>query len=115
MVFTKRLREGVRRGFITCSVRIWKSPHVKVGGRYRIDEGEIVIDSVELISLEEVTSDLAIESGFEGRADLLKVAKHGAGDTVYLIRFHYALSTAKPGRKISKPGSANSPHPERRP
>jgi len=45
MVFTKRLREGVRRGFITCSVRIWKQPHVKVGGRYRMDEGEIVIDS----------------------------------------------------------------------
>ncbi len=24
MVFTKRLREGVRRGEITCSVRFWK-------------------------------------------------------------------------------------------
>jgi hypothetical protein len=33
MEFTKRLREGVRRGDITCSVRIWMRPHVKVGGR----------------------------------------------------------------------------------
>jgi hypothetical protein len=95
-VFTKRLREGVRRGFITCSVRIWKSPHVKVGGGYRMDEGEIVIDSLDLISLQDITYDLAIESGFESRTDLLKVAKHGSGENVYLVRFHYIFSTPNP-------------------
>lgn len=91
MVFTKRLREGVRRGFITCSIRIWKRPHVKVGGRYRMDEGEILIDSIEHISLNDVTAELAVESGFQSRADLLKVAKHGLGDNVYLVRFRYPL------------------------
>src|SRR5437764_173989 len=30
MVFAKRLREGVRRGEITCSVRIWTRPHVQL-------------------------------------------------------------------------------------
>ena len=44
-----------------------------------MDEGEIVIDSIELIRLQEITTDLAMESGFESRADLLKVAKHGSG------------------------------------
>jgi hypothetical protein len=39
MVFAKRLRDGVRRGEITCSVRIWTRPHVKVGNRYRMEEG----------------------------------------------------------------------------
>ena len=29
--FHKRLRDGVRRGDITCSVRIWVRPHVRVG------------------------------------------------------------------------------------
>ena len=56
-----------------------------------MDDGEIVIDSIEPISLQDITSDLAIESGFESRADLLKVAKHGSGDNVYLVRFHYVL------------------------
>ena len=37
MVFTKRLREGVRRGKITRSVRIWTHPHVKLGGTYHIE------------------------------------------------------------------------------
>jgi hypothetical protein len=73
-----------------------------------MDEGEVMIDSVELISLQEITYDLAIESGFESRADLLKVAKHGSGDNVYLVRFHYILPTAKPPRKRSKRSSTNS-------
>ena len=49
MVFTKRLREGIRRGRIKCSVRVWMHPHVKVGGRYPMDDGHIVVDSLESI------------------------------------------------------------------
>jgi hypothetical protein len=96
MVFTKRLREGVRRGEITCSVRIWTRPHVKVGARYRMDEGEIKIDSVERIDFVEITPQLARESGFPGVADLLHVARHGKGENIYLIRFHY-LHTLREG------------------
>jgi hypothetical protein len=89
MVFTRRLREGVRRGDITCSVRIWTRPHVKVGARYRMDEGEIEIDSIQPIGLPDITPALARESGFLGVIDLLKVAKHGAGQNIYLVRFRY--------------------------
>ena len=55
MVFTKRLREGILRGRIRCSVRIWTRPHVKVGGRYRMDEGHIVVDSIAPIPITDVT------------------------------------------------------------
>jgi|SRR5580658_365131 hypothetical protein len=89
MVFTKRLRERVRQGEITCGVRIWVRPQVRVGRRYRMDKGEIVVDSIELIGLPDITPELARESGFLGVLDLLKVAKHGKGDNIYLIRFHY--------------------------
>ena len=89
MIFTKRLREGVRRGDITCSVRIWQRPHVKAGGRYRMEEGEIEVESVIPIALEDVTPTLARASGFKGVVDLLKVAKHGPGNRVYLVTFHY--------------------------
>ena len=94
MLFTKRLRDGVRRGTITSSVRIWQRPKVKVGGRYRMDEGQIEIDSIEPISLQAITHQMAVESGFHGVIDLLKVAKHGPGDNVYLIRFHYIPPSA---------------------
>jgi hypothetical protein len=89
MVFTKRLREGIRRGRIRCSVRIWMRPHVKAGGRYRMDEGQIVVDSIKPIRLADITHDLARESGFSSVKDLLQTAKHGRGDNVYLIRFRY--------------------------
>jgi hypothetical protein len=89
MIFTKRLREGVRRGDVTLSVRIWMSPRVKVGHRYRMDEGEIEVDSIEPIGLPDITPELARASGFLGVLDLLKVAKHGRGEKIYLVRFHY--------------------------
>jgi len=89
VIFTRRLRDGVRRGQITCSVRIWQRPHVKVGNRYRMEEGEIEVDAVVPITLADITPQLARESGFKGVIDLLKIAKHGRGENVYLVRFHY--------------------------
>ena len=95
MNFTKRLRDGVRRGDITCSVRIWTRPHVKVGGRYKMKEGEIEVDSIKPIGFPDITPALARESGFLGLLDLLKVAKHGKGENIYLVRFHYVPPRAK--------------------
>ncbi len=89
MVFTKHLREGIRRGRIRCSIRIWTRSHVKVGGRYRMDEGQIVVDSIAPIDIADITDALTRESGFSTVKDLLQIAKHGRGDKVYLIRFHY--------------------------
>lgn len=95
MVFTKRLREGVRRGEITCSVRIWSRPRVRVGARYRMEEGEIEIDEIQPIGLPDITPELARESGFLGVLDLLKVAKHGRGENIHLIGFHYVRPRAR--------------------
>ena len=89
MVFTKRLREPVMRGEITCSVRIWQSPRVKVGGRYPLGPGAIHVTALREIGLQDITPALARRSGFEGVVDLLKVAKHGPGDRVYLVEFEY--------------------------
>jgi hypothetical protein len=97
VIFTKRLRDGVRRGQITCSIRIWMRPHVKAGNRYRMEEGEIEVDSVLPISLADITPELARESGFKGVVDLLKIAKHGKGENVYLVRFHYVPPRTKRG------------------
>ncbi len=99
MTFTKRLREGVRSGEITCSVRIWHRPRVIVGNRYKMEEGEIEVDSIEPIGLPDITPQLALASGFLGVLDLLKVAKHGAGERIYLVRFHYIPPSARRGSK----------------
>lgn len=79
MTFTKKLREPIMRGEITCSVRIWRSPRVKVGGRYRLGDGAVEVTALRQIELSDITPQLARNSGFEGVVDLLKTAKHGAG------------------------------------
>src|SRR5258706_16291513 len=100
MVFTKRLREGVRRGEISCRVRIWKYPHGIVGSRYRMEECEIEVDSITPIGFPDITPALARESGFLGLIDLLKVAKHGKGENIFLVRFHYVPPrTKRPGHR----------------
>jgi hypothetical protein len=91
MVFTKRLRERVRRGLIRCSVRFWTRPHVTAGGTYRMEDGYIVVESVERITRRAITQRLARESGFESVEDLLAVARHGTSDQPYLVRFRFTL------------------------
>jgi hypothetical protein len=99
MDFIRRLRPGVQRGEITCSIRIWQKPRVKAGQRYRSTGlGVIEVDSIWPIGLPDITPELARESGFNGVVDLLKIAKHGSGRNVYLVRFHYV----SPGTARSK-------------
>jgi hypothetical protein len=89
MQFARRLRDGIRDGRITCTVRIWHQPRVKAGGIYPMEDGHIVVESIQPITIDDITGDLARRSGFLGVVDLLKVAKHGSGTNVYLIDFHY--------------------------
>jgi len=89
MQFAKQLRERIRRGRIRCTVRVWTGPRVKAGGRYPMEGGHVVVDSIEPVRMRDITYDLARESGFDSVEDLLKIAKHGRGTKVYLIRFHY--------------------------
>jgi hypothetical protein len=58
-----------------------------------MDEGEIEVDSIEPIGFPDITPQLARASGFLGVLDLLKVAKHGKGENIYLVRFHYVPPT----------------------
>src|SRR5476651_917282 len=101
MTFTKRLRERVVSGEITCSVRIWQRPHVKVGGRYAFGAGAIEVTALREIALTDVTGELARRSGFAGVVDLLKIAKHGPGERVFLVVFYFrdAATTESPSTK----------------
>jgi hypothetical protein len=93
MQFVKTLRDRIRNGEITCSVRLWQRAHVRVGGKYPLPPGHIVVTSLLEMPLADVTPALARRSGFVGLVDLLKIARHGPGRRVFLIEFRYV----KPG------------------
>ena len=92
MQFTRRLHDGIRTGAITVSVRIWKQPRVRVGNRYKLDHGAIVVDALREIEFDDITPELARRSGFSGVVDLLKIARHGRGERIFLVEFHYVDS-----------------------
>ena len=71
-----------------------------------MDEGEIEVDSIKPIGLPDITGELERESGFLGVVDLLKVAKHGKGENIYLVRFHYVRPR---GKRSGLPKSARLP------
>ena len=51
---------------------------MKVGGIYPMEEGHIVVESIQPIAIQDIDGALARRSGFLGVVDLLKVARHGS-------------------------------------
>jgi len=60
-----------------------------VGGRYQMEHGFVHVTRMREITIRDITPELARKSGFAGVVDLLKTAKHGPGEKVYLIDFVY--------------------------
>jgi hypothetical protein len=87
--FTKTLRDPIRRGEITLSVRYWHRPRVKEGQRYPMEEGWVRVNAVRQIQETDLTDDLARQSGFADLQSMLKIAQHGASDLIWLVEFTF--------------------------
>ena len=92
MEFSRELRNDVLAGDITISIRLWKQPRVKRGGRYRVGLGEIEVDAIELVPFAAVTREDVRRAGEPDRETLRRRAAHAGPideDTfVYRIEFH---------------------------
>ena len=112
MHFIEKLREPIRRGEITTSIRIWQRPHVKVGGIYGVEGGHILVTAMHEIGLNDITPKMARDSGFDGLVDLLKTAKHGSGQRVFLVEFEFEANrtaSSQPSRKTRPTPKARRP------
>jgi hypothetical protein len=90
--FSRELRNDVLAGDITLSVRLWRRPRVKEGGRYRVGPGEIEVDAIELVPFAALTGEGVRRAGEPDREALRRRAAHAGPieeDTlVYRIEFH---------------------------
>lgn len=97
MEFSPELRSDVLAGDITLSVRLWKRPRVKQGGRYHVGLGEIEIDRIELLPFAAITAEDVRRAGEPDRETLRQRAAHAGPideDTpVYRIEFHTVADT----------------------
>jgi hypothetical protein len=94
LLFKKPFWEGLQSGRITLTFRRWKSPHVKVGGRYRCHPiGVLQVDDVRLVKCRAITASDAERSGFTSRKELLDyLAELGpltADTEVYRVELHH--------------------------
>ncbi|MEO9139005.1 MAG: ASCH domain-containing protein [Jatrophihabitans sp.] len=92
MEFSRELRAAVLAGELTLTFRLWQRPQVKLGGRYRVGDGAIRIDSIDLMpfsAIDEADLRLSGETDLEA---LRRRAAHAGpveDDTVlYRIEFH---------------------------
>ena len=92
MMFARPLRERVRSGEITTSVRIWQRPNVTIGGRYLLLDGHIEVTRLREVDLDDVTEAMAREGGFENLEALMKTARHGRGERVFIVDFVFVAS-----------------------
>ena len=66
-----------------------------------MEEGQIEVDSIRSIEIEDITAQLVRESGFPDLESLLKIARHGKAQNVYLVRFHYLPPREKRSRAVT--------------
>ena len=92
MEFSQELRVSVLAGDITVSFRLWRRPQVKAGGRYRVGDGQIEVDSVELVPFAFIDRADIRRAGETDLESLRRRAAHAGpihDETVlYRIEFH---------------------------
>ncbi len=105
--FSKPLREPIRRGDVTVSLRYWRTPRVKAGQRYPMESGWVRVTSIRQAQEEELTEDLARRSGFSDLAAMLKIAHHGASDVGWLVEFEFETDEPEshPMGRLQRPRS----------
>lgn len=92
MQFSPDLRDEVAAGAVTVSVRLWRRPKVRVGGRYPVAGATIEVTSVELVPFAAITAADIRASGEPDRETMRARTAHAGpvdDDTpVYRIAFH---------------------------
>jgi len=90
--FSQELRAAVLYGEITVSFRLWRRPKVKEGGRYRVLDRQIEVDSIELVPFSAIDAADVSRSGEDDLEALRKRAAHAGpvdDDTLlYRVEFH---------------------------
>jgi hypothetical protein len=90
MLFRKETWPGLADGSSTVAFRRWSRPTVKAGGRLRCPVGELAIESVDIISEDDITGEDARRAGFRGRDAAIKALDGSRVGTLYRVRFHLA-------------------------
>ena len=88
MLFPQRFHAGLADGSVMLAFRRWRRPSVKAGGRQRTPVGELAIDAVDEVALDDIGDGDARRAGYADRDDLLRELARRPDGTLYRIAFH---------------------------
>lgn len=90
VLFPQRFHAGLADGSVTLAFRRWRRPAAKAGGRQRTPVGELAIDAVDPVAVDDITDADARRAGYANLDELLtELARHPEG-TLYRIELHLA-------------------------
>lgn len=89
MLIKDDIIEKIKSGEITTLFRRWSRPGAKAGGTQMTQGGVIGIDSIEVVTEDEITEQDAREAGYGTKENLLSKLSY-RDDPIYRIRVHFA-------------------------
>ncbi len=87
MLFKQPILERIAKGEIRLAFRRWRRPSVKTGGTLLTSVGQLSIEKVDAISLDEISRRDALLAGYEGLAPLRDELARSRPGTLYRIKF----------------------------
>src|SRR6478736_5427492 len=90
MLIQIRFRDAIASGAVTLTFRRWRRPQVVAGNTYRTAAGRIVVESIDVVDPDRITSADARRAGFGSRAEVLAALRGEPGLPVYRVRFRAA-------------------------
>ena len=97
MLLKRETLKGIESGSITLAFRRWLRPTVKTGGTLLTSVGQLAIEAVEVVSLEQITESEAVAAGFSDLASLRSQLLRRANGDVYRV----VLTLAGPDPRIA--------------
>ena len=88
MLIKDEVLEKIRTGKITVLFRRWSRPGAKAGGSQMTQGGVVGIDSVEVVTVDEITDLDARDAGYGTKENLLSHLNY-RDDPIYRIRVHF--------------------------
>jgi hypothetical protein len=89
MLIKNGVLEQIKAGEVTVLFRRWSRPGAKAGGTQMTQGGVVGIDSVEVVTEDDITEQDARDAGYPSRDKLLSGLSY-RDDPIYRIRVHFA-------------------------
>ena len=89
MLIKDEVLKLIKTGEVTVLFRRWSRPGAKAGGTQMTQGGVVGIDSVEVVTEDEITEQDARDAGYPSRDKLLSGLSY-RDDPIYRIRVHFA-------------------------